>query len=63
MACQNIKTLKINPGKGLLQKKLSGYVQFRYDIKQKKNVKKGKVKRGQMIKIVGHKRVRDHDSP
>lgn len=36
MPCQNIKTLKINQGNGLLQIRLSGSVQFWYIIKQNK---------------------------
>jgi hypothetical protein len=35
MACQNIKTLKINQGKGLQQNRLSVSVQFWYVNKQK----------------------------
>ena len=44
MACQNINALKINPGKGFLSQELSGTVQFRYGIKQKKKLN-GKRKR------------------
>ena len=39
MACQTIKTLKINQGNGLLQKRLSVSVQFWHIIKQKEMLK------------------------
>ena len=39
MACQNIKTLKINRGKGLQQKRVSGYVQSWFINKQKEMLK------------------------
>ncbi len=39
MACQNIKTLKINQGNGLQLKRLSVSVQFWHIIKQKEMLK------------------------
>ncbi len=44
MACQNIKTLKINQGNGLQQLRVSGYVQFWFVNKQKEMLKPQKIK-------------------